>query len=330
MPRTLRLVLVAAALLVPTLAWAQNGNAPAAPGTSQPTMQQLRREALRLTLIDRLPTADRQTATKLLDRAESLRKRADALRRQELEAYVTALKAGTAPTAARAEARQKVAAERTALAKDVAALRSDVRSFVQKVPQARALLRAFRTGAGPRAQRAVPGLGLRRSGPGSYRPYGYGQYGSRPYGYRPYGYGRGMRAPDMEGPATRGPRGGRPFRYGPGAQRPGMQAPGGYGPGFTGPPMGRSMGRPWMWRDGGPASGRSWEDMRLGVPGMGAGCWAAPGPWMGSGGSWRWPATPGRAPRAAPQTAPQSAPQNSAPQNSTPQNSTPPSSGGGA
>jgi len=166
--------LLAAALLLGGLASAQSTTTPPAAGsaTQQANLQSLERQAARLTLVNSLPAADRAQATQLLDRADALRQRALSLRAAELQAYIAALQAGDAPMTARVQAQQKVADTRLALTKDVATLRSDVQAFVQKVPQARALLRelggygrGYGRGYGPGAD--LGGLGFGGRGFGS-------------------------------------------------------------------------------------------------------------------------------------------------------------------
>lgn len=191
MPARIRFaaILLAALLALPAAASAQNaaGAAQATPSTpasspsQQQTLRQLQQQAARLTLIAQLPEADRSQASQLLSRADALRQRSRALRIQELQSYVDALKAGTAPNVARAQAQQQVADQRVTLAKDMASLRSDVQAFLQKVPQARALLRglAGRAGGGQGAFGGRPGMRNGRPGlngaPGAAGP---GQRGS--------------------------------------------------------------------------------------------------------------------------------------------------------
>ncbi len=246
MPRRTRLglVLAAAALTLPALALAQNTPAPAPPtSTQQQTLGALERQAARLTLINRLPQADRAEAAKLLDRAGALRQRARQLRIEELRAYIAALKAGDAPAAARVQAQQKVADARLTLAKDAATLRTDAQAFLQKVPEARALLRSLsmrdearRTpGAGPangagnggtprpgtRGFRGFNGMGG-AAGAGTMRqgarqPWGMG--GAAPYGRMPCGQGRmpyGMMPYGMM-PYGRAPYGAAPYGMMPNA-----------------------------------------------------------------------------------------------------------------
>lgn len=244
MIRMLRLgakVAATTALLVGfALASAQSGatqptTPPATSASRAPTMAQLQRQALRLTLIARLPEADRAQATRLLDRADALRQRARALRRKELQDYIDALKAGSAPAVARSEAQQKVASERTALAKEASTLRSEVQSFLKKVPQARALLRYF--GARERV-----GMGF------GFAPGQRGSYG------RANPYGRGV-GPGQAGQGWMGPGSNAPGLYGPGRNAPGY--------GRNAMPFGRMapgmqqgrfyrgwMDRGWMDRDG--------------------------------------------------------------------------------
>lgn len=206
-PRTrLSTLLAVAVLALPALASAQNA-APSGPTTAQPqtqqqaqqqsqtqqqtqqqTLRRLRQQARRLTLIAQLPQADRAPATELLDRAAALRQRALDLRIREMQAYVAALQAGTAPNAARIQAQQQVSDQRLALANDMDALRSDAQAFLQKVPEARALLRGLPGGpaaaSGP-AQGRRPGLGSGRwpgdAAPGTGRMPG----ATMPWGGRP-------------------------------------------------------------------------------------------------------------------------------------------------
>jgi len=165
---------IAAALLIPLGASAQSSQTPPAsasgsPGTVASKLRGLEREALRLTLVARLPEADRGDATKLLDRADALRQRTLELRTQELQAYVDALKAGTAPADARSQAQQAVATTRDSLQKDLATFRSDVQAFVQKVPQAAGLMRSLAP-----EMRAAGSFGLGMSLPGTGQRFGRG------------------------------------------------------------------------------------------------------------------------------------------------------------
>ncbi len=239
MTRMLRLgakVAATTALLVGfALASAQSGatqpaTPPATSANQAPTMAQLERQALRLTLIARLPEADRAQATRLLDRADALRQRARALRRKELQDYIDALKAGSAPAVARSEAQQKVAGERTALVKEASTLRTEVQSFLKKVPQARALLRYL----GAR-ERAGTGFGFAPGQRGSYGPASPNGRGMGP-GQTGRGWmGPGSNAPGWNGSGRNAPGYGRnamPF----GRMAPGMQ-------------QGRYY-RGWMDRDG--------------------------------------------------------------------------------
>ncbi|MEJ2292168.1 MAG: hypothetical protein P8Y05_10695 [Deinococcales bacterium] len=252
MKRTLRLgarvALTTAVLVGVALASAQGGTTqpatPPAASSQTPSMAQLQREALRLTLIAQLPAADRQQATQLLDRADALRQRALDLRRQELQAYIDALKSGSVPSVARAQAQQKVASERTSLAQDEATLRSDAQSFLQKVPQARALMRYL--GGGRRTGLGLGGTQGQR-GPAPYGP-------ARPNGRR-MGPGSGWTSP--------------------GANTPGMNAPGrtmrGWGLGdMPYGPMGPGMQQRRFYRDGMNRDGMNRDGM--GLP------W--PSPWM--------------------------------------------------
>ncbi len=155
-------VVGAGAVTLPLVASAQSSQTPpatGAAGAAASTLRDLERQALRLTVIAQVPEADRAQATQLLDRADALRQRATELRTQELQSYIDALKAGTAPSDARTQAQQKLASERSQLQGDLTTLRDDVRAFVQKVPEARALERYL--GAELRAA-SGPGMGLGR------------------------------------------------------------------------------------------------------------------------------------------------------------------------
>lgn len=226
--RSATALLTAAVLLVPSLAAAQSGSNASGSnasdsnttgtnttGTNQPTLPnaasaasrtlaQLQRQALRLTLIARLPAADRQQAGQLLDRADALRQRAGDLRRQELQAYVDALQAGGTPADARALAQHEIAGDRASLTQEEATLRSDAKTFVQKVPQASAVLRHLTAGMGGRTQAYGRGPG---SAPG---------WGPQLGAHRP-GMRQGMRRPGMS-PRDDG-RGLGWGRSGPGASR---------------------------------------------------------------------------------------------------------------
>lgn len=247
MPARIPLAIILAAFLaLPAAASAQNpaGSAQAAPSPSQrQTLLQLQQQAARLTLVARLPEADRSQATQLLDRATALRNRGRALRIQELRAYVEALKAGAAPEVARVQAQQHVTDQRMALAKDMAAFRNEAEAFVKKVPQARWLLgsllggqRGHRCGAqGPGADRwpgprSAPGMG-RGTGPHTGPGMDWGMGLDRGWGMGP-AMGRSMGC-----------------RMGPGM---------GFGmrPRENGPRMNRGRGSamPWGWQQrNGPA-----------------------------------------------------------------------------
>ncbi len=267
---------------------------PNAPSTSSRTLAQLQRQALRLTLIARLPAADRQQAGQLLDRADALRQRARDVRRQELQAYVDALQAGAAPADARTQAQQKVAGERSSLTQDEATLRTDAQTFVQKVPQARAMLRDLSTARGARTQTLGRGFG---SAQGWGQGRGMGQDMNRQDMNR-RGMGQGM-GRDMGHGMDRG-------RSGPGWDRYG--AP--YGPyrGPRGPGMGQGMGQGTYGQGmNGQGMGRGWMDRGWMDPDRNA-------PWQ----------RPGTGPRNGP-------PQNGTPPTTppnTPQNSTPPAGTG--
>ncbi len=186
LPRTLRHVLLAAALAVPTLALPTLASAQAATTTPANAgagdTSALRRQARRLTLLNALPAGLRDEASALIDRAEALRTSAATLRTQGLEAYVSALETGSAPAVARVEAQNATADARLAFARRAAALRTDAQAFASAHPEAAALLRdpALRPGAdagrpggqgreGP-AGRALPGRPMRgpaRAGPGA-------------------------------------------------------------------------------------------------------------------------------------------------------------------
>ncbi len=184
----------------PNTAGPNQPTTPNAPSTSSRTLAQLEREALRLTLIARLPAADRPQAGQLLDRADALRQRATDMRRQELQAYVDALQAGATPTDARTQAQKKVAGERSSLAQDEATLRTDAQTFVQKVPQARALLRNLSPGRSARTQTLGRGFGSGQ---------GWGQGRSMGQGMNRKGMDRGWMGPDRNAPWQRpgtGPR----------------------------------------------------------------------------------------------------------------------------
>lgn len=239
-PNRLALVLLAAVLTLPVAAFAQSAaNAPAPPRTQQQSLRTLQQQAARLTLLARIPQADRAQATQLLDRWDALRRRARNLRIQQLQAYVDALKAGSDPAAARAQARQKVSDLRQTLVGDLGTFRSDVRAFLQKVPQARGLLREL--GAG---------YGTGPSGRMGNRPAQRGAmpYGEMPNRARPYG----------EMPNRAMPYGNAPWRNGR------WQGP--WRQGWMSPPWERSYGRwgmpwdrggaaPWRWQPGGGAPG---------------------------------------------------------------------------
>jgi len=348
MVRSLRLgalaMLAASVLMVPTLAAAQSSNDPtgtnatgtspsgnpssSAPNasTSSQTLAQLQRKALRLTLIARLPAADQQQAGQLLDRADALRQRALTLRRQELQAYVAALEGGATPANARTQAQQKVAVERTSLTKAAATLRADVQSFLQRVPQARTLLRSLGAGLRERAQALGRGPGRvpgNAPGLGPWSGRGQGMGRGTVQGMR-QGMRQGM-APGDNGRADRAGRGwardGAPYGQGDAPWGPAMRQ--GLGHGRMGP---NGMGRGCGWMD------RSWMDRSwmgpdgMGLDGMGPN-WMGRS-WMGRdwmGRDWMAPngSMPGQGPRMTPRNG---APRNSAPQNATPPSSTPPSS----
>jgi len=204
--------------------------APNASSTTARTLAQLQREARRLTLIARLPAADRQQAGKLLERADALRLRGSELRRQQLQAYIDALRAGAAPAEARAQAQHKIAAARTSLTQDEAVLRADVQAFLQKAPQARALLRYLDAGRGMRSQ-----------------ALGRGHTPAPAWGSQP-GMDRGTRRPDTRRPDMFPGGNGRGMGWrqtGPGWNREGMP----YGQaGPYGGPWGPGMGRGTMGR----------------------------------------------------------------------------------
>jgi len=199
-----RAALAAALLLLPAAVSAQSSQTPpsTAPANEQLTMRALQREALRLTFIARLPAADQAQASALFDRADTLRTTERSLRQQELQAYVDALKAGTAPTEARTQAEQKVAADRSSLETALTTLRGDVQSLVKEVPQARLMLRLLapelRRGAaaGPNmglnmGQNMGLNMGLNmgpQTGRGSWSWHGNGRLG-----YTRQGLGAGIR-----------------------------------------------------------------------------------------------------------------------------------------
>ncbi|MEJ2668518.1 MAG: hypothetical protein P8Z81_15715 [Deinococcales bacterium] len=287
MPRRIRLglVLAAAVLTLPALALAQNTPAPTPPAAAQQqSLGALERQAARLTLINRLPQADRAEATKLLDRADALRQRARQLRIEELRAYIAALKAGDAPAAARVQAQQKVSDARLTLAKDAATLRTDAQAFLQKVPEARALLRslsmrnearrtpgASANGAGNAGTRqpgtrgfrgfngmgGAPGAGtmrqgVGRGGQGPRQPWGMG--GAAPYGRMPYGqqrmpYGQG-RMPYGMMPYGMMPYGWAPYGAAPNGAAPNGAAPYGMMPNAM--PWQMPWQMPWRWWDRDP------------------------------------------------------------------------------
>lgn len=200
LPRTLRHVLLAAALAVPTLALptlasAQRAATPPASADAADALA-LRQQARRLTLLNALPADLRDEASTLLDRTEALHTSAASLRTQVLEAYVSALEAGSAPAVARVEAQNATADARLALARQAAALRADVQAFVSSNPEAaplgRGLAVRLRAGAGgPGALghtdpsgRGLPGQPMRdpaRSGPDAGHPtLGQPARGDRP------------------------------------------------------------------------------------------------------------------------------------------------------
>lgn len=190
-------VVGAGAVTLPMVASAQSSQTPPAPGaagTAASTLRDLERQALRLTVIAQVPEADRAQASQLLDRADALRQRATELRTQELQGYIDALKAGTAPSDARTQVQQKLASERSQLQSDLTTLRDDVQAFVQKVPQARALERYL--GAELRAS-GGPGMGLGRGlGMGLGAPPAdpwAGGLGRTPWGGSPRAGGRSHR-----------------------------------------------------------------------------------------------------------------------------------------
>ncbi|HKI56772.1 MAG TPA: hypothetical protein VKB31_06420 [Trueperaceae bacterium] len=319
MPLRTRLgLVVAAALLALPVAAAQTATtAPTPPGAQRQHLAALQREAARLTLIARLPQADRAEATKLLDRADTLRRRARTLRIDELKAYVAALEAGTAPAAARVEAQQKVSDQRLALARQAATLRGDVQAFVRKVPQARALLRELAAGMGAaRGHRfgARPGAG-NGTGPGAGRIPAPGANG--PAAKRPgrFGSGTAMGGPGSMGRRQAGagaaPYGMTPYRGMPyRGMRDGMMPwRGGWGTPWDARP-GRNhrwMGGPGPW-DGMGWDGMGWDGMTWnGMPGGGM-------PW--NGGPWR--RQPGNGMPGRNGSQPNAAPQTGAPQTTTP------------
>lgn len=239
-PLRLGPVLVAAVLALPVAASAQSAaTAPATPQAQQQTLRELQRQAARLTAIARLPQADRAQATSLLDRFDALRQRAVSLRIQELRAYVDALKGGTAAATARAEAQQTVSAQRVALAKDEDALRSDAQTFLQKVPQARALLRALVSARGGAGGAAMGACAAPRPGNGQHAARGMGDR-ALPGRAAPGASGSGR----FDGPWSRCFAPGPSLRWGPWSAPWGERMGGGARPGVGAPRPGMPGGQP--------------------------------------------------------------------------------------
>ncbi|MEJ2666666.1 MAG: hypothetical protein P8Z81_06140, partial [Deinococcales bacterium] len=146
-------LILAAGIAIAGLALAQSTSTSTTPSTDQ--LAALQQQAARLTLLNRLPAADRDAASSLLDKMQAVQQEAHALRVQALQAYDDALNGGADVATASAQAQQKVAAARAALAGNVASLRSAVQAFVQQHPDAANALSRYgfgqRRGFGPAA-----------------------------------------------------------------------------------------------------------------------------------------------------------------------------------
>lgn len=101
----------------------------------------LRRQAVRLELLNALPEDARGDATALLDRIDAHLTQVEALESQALEARVAALEAGEPAQVAQLLAVQSTIEARIALAREGATLQADVAAFVEAHPDAAAIVR---------------------------------------------------------------------------------------------------------------------------------------------------------------------------------------------
>lgn len=126
--------------------------------TTATSQEELRQEAMRLSLLNELPEDARPEAEALLERVVTLQDRRQDQETAWLTAYVEALRDGETAAVARELADQAVAEENLELLRQAETLREDLRTFVQDNPEAAQLLWLLR---GPDARGNRPFFELR-------------------------------------------------------------------------------------------------------------------------------------------------------------------------
>lgn len=108
---------------------------------------ELQARAQRLSLLAQLPPEARPEAEELLGRYEDLARAEQELEVARLEALVAALEGGDSPSVAQEVAGSAVAEGRVSVTRQREALQADVEAFVERYPEAAAVLRSARVRA---------------------------------------------------------------------------------------------------------------------------------------------------------------------------------------
>jgi len=179
-----KIVILVAALALTVAALAQ-----ATDQTSAATLAELRAEAQRLTALAQVPEAGRAEAEELLTRFDALMESARAQELTRLQAYIAALRNGDSPSVAQEVAASAISAGAVDIARERAALQSDVQAFLETYPEAVGVFRhAALAGRGVEMLRAGQ-MGILRAGQMGAGQMGAGQMGAGQLGTA-HGFGQ--------------------------------------------------------------------------------------------------------------------------------------------